>query len=101
MAFVRISYPILPSDNDAGLRSIESPKLVCSGTQDVEVLVANFGANPIDTVDINWELNGVAQPTFTLTSRIDSITTTISDTLLNLGAATFNMGVKHAKDIYF
>jgi len=46
--------------NNAGVSSIDglSP---CTKTQDIKATVANFGTNRLDSLIVNWTLNGVAQ----------------------------------------
>jgi PKD repeat protein len=49
--------------NNAGVSGIDgmSP---CTGTQDIKATIANFGVNRIDSVTVNWTLNGVSQASF-------------------------------------
>ncbi|MBT3207545.1 MAG: hypothetical protein HN347_04280, partial [Bacteroidetes bacterium] len=51
--------PLLP--DDAGITSVYSLESVCEGLNDVAVTVANLGTNVIDSVIINWVVNGVVQ----------------------------------------
>ena len=95
---VRLIYPIVPVPDDATITAIADPELICAGNQDVVVNVANFGSNQIDSVDINWELNGVAQPTFSLIATLDTLGGSGSnDSLLNLGPAAFVAGTNTIK----
>ena len=47
--------------NDAGVASVDSPSVFCGGTQSIYATIQNFGINQIDTLTVNWELDGVAQ----------------------------------------
>ncbi len=55
-----------PSDDDAGVVGFTGT--VCSGMQDVIVYIKNYGANDIDSVDIEWEFDGVPQTPVTFDS---------------------------------
>ncbi|MFO7938346.1 MAG: glycine-rich protein, partial [Bacteroidales bacterium] len=59
--------------NDAGIASLDEPVIFCPGTRDVMVTISNFGINQVNSVDVEWEINGVAQPTYTHTSTIDTM----------------------------
>jgi hypothetical protein len=51
---------ILP--NNAGITAMVSPTLgVAAGNYSVDVTLQNFGSNALDSVMIEWEINGVAQ----------------------------------------
>lgn len=48
--------------NNARALSLLKPKgNYCSGTQPVEVMIGNVGTNNINTLQINWSINGVTQ----------------------------------------
>jgi len=65
-----------PAPNNAGVNVFVNPTFVnntvCAGLTPVEVLIQNYGSNQITSVDIDWTFNGVAQPTFTYTSLLDT-----------------------------
>jgi len=91
---VQLEYDILYSDDDASVLSIDSVDNFCAGAQDVYVTIGNLGSTIIDSVEVAWTLNGVAQPTYTFRGRIDSIPGTGSfDTTVNIGSGTFIAGV--------
>lgn len=50
--------------NDAGVTAILEPGVACAGTLPVRVRVKNFGTNVINSVTINWEINGTPQAPF-------------------------------------
>ena len=65
-----------PAPNNAGVALFVSPTFVnntiCAGPANVEVAIQNFGSNQINSVDIDWTFGGVAQPTFSYTSLLDT-----------------------------
>lgn len=69
-----------PLDNDAGVTAIQAPN--CSGSFAIPTTIQNFGANNIDTLQVEWSINGVLQPTyfFNDTIEVDSITMISLDT---------------------
>ncbi|MGK0638555.1 T9SS type A sorting domain-containing protein [Schleiferia thermophila] len=66
-----ISAPTLP--NDAGIASLDSPKAFCPGLHPIIVKVANFGTNKIDTVTVNWSMNGIPQTPILFTQTLDTV----------------------------
>ncbi|MFA6060283.1 MAG: T9SS type A sorting domain-containing protein [Taibaiella sp.] len=80
--------------NNAGSVNVISPKgSFCEGDQPVVVSILNAGTNNINQLEVHWELNGVAQPTYIYT---DTLTTVLNpgqflDTL-QLGTASFTAG---------
>ena len=48
--------------SDAGVISVDSPAVVWEGFYDVEVTIANLGPDTINSLTVEWEFNGVAQP---------------------------------------
>jgi len=65
---VRI-YGALPVD--AGIVSIDNPVTpVAPGTQEVKVMLGNFGYNPLTSVLIKWTANGLPQPDFSWNGNI-------------------------------
>lgn len=79
-----------PLANDA--KTLELVGSLCRGTHNVTVKIANNGSNVLDSVRINWTINGVAQPTMYYTTPI--VTQVMSNTLyihdVNLGPATIS-----------
>lgn len=61
----------LQGTNNAGINMVKSPSgYVCAGSQDIIIEVTNAGLNTIDSVVIQWEVNGVAQTDFKLTDSL-------------------------------
>jgi hypothetical protein len=68
-----VKYTILGGTDDAAVLSVDSVDIFCSGLNDLYATIANFGSNQIDSVDVNWELNGVAQPSFRHYGLLDTL----------------------------
>jgi hypothetical protein len=67
--------PLAPPDN-AGVDSLVAPDMngvFCSGQQEVKVRVRNLGVNPINSLTVNWSVNGVLQTPVMYNNLIDSI----------------------------
>ncbi|MBK6948167.1 MAG: hypothetical protein IPH16_09025 [Haliscomenobacter sp.] len=47
--------------NDAGMWSFDEPKNFCAGAQQIKATIANFGSNALNSVRVNWSVNGIAQ----------------------------------------
>ncbi|MEO1263025.1 MAG: CARDB domain-containing protein [Bacteroidota bacterium] len=47
--------------NDAGVISIDTFNQFCPGTYPVYATIQNFGTNIIDSVEVDWEFDGIAQ----------------------------------------
>lgn len=58
--------------NDAGISTVVSPNAFCPGTEPVIVRVNNFGKNRIDSVLVNWQLDGVNQTSKWLVATLDT-----------------------------
>ena len=59
-------YDLLP--NDAGISSIDSPATpACNLGNDVWVSVYNYGTNALNSVNVNWSINGTGQTPVSLT----------------------------------
>lgn len=59
-----------PINNDAGITGIPGVSGSCAGITDVTAKVTNFGLLPLTSAIINWEVNGVLQTPFTLSTII-------------------------------
>ena len=68
-AFDNVSIYQAPN-NDAGVSSIYSLEQICAGSNDVYVVVGNYGALAMNTVTINWAVNGTAQTPLAYTTAI-------------------------------
>ncbi len=94
MNFREIEVLEAPSGlHDAAVLSLDSPRVYCAGTQNVVATIANFGINQIDSVDVNWSVNGVAQPVVKYIGLLDTLLGTGSTTAqIVLGNAAFAAG---------
>lgn len=84
-------YYISYGPNDAGVASIDSPYIFCGGTQPIVATIQNYGINQIDTVTVNWELDGVSQTAVNYYGLLDTAGgkgNTYAQ--IRLGSATFN-----------
>ena len=61
------------SKNDAGVEGLDSPNSSCEGTQSIVARVKNFGLNQIDSVTVNWMLNGALQTPVVYQQLIDTM----------------------------
>ena len=57
--------------NNIGIISVDNPVApMSSGLHNVDITLENFGTNTNCSYDINWEVNGVAQPTFNYSNTL-------------------------------
>ena len=90
--------PVASAPNNAGVTSIDSPFVFCSGPQNVVATVRNFGNNVIDSVDVNWSVNGVVQTPLHYTTPIDTFSSTGSySTQVTLGSFSFPSSLSQLK----
>lgn len=83
-----------PNITDAGVASMISPDLpLTPGMQAVEVEVLNSGTNDINSLNIDWELNGIPQ------SGVSYTTTLLpgASATVNLGSYAFPSSPTHLK----
>jgi hypothetical protein len=79
--------------NNASAVAITEPKTYfCSGSYDVKVKIANKGNNTLNSVEIGWEIDGVAQTPISYNTPIP----VKSNVILTLGNLSFN---NHPKEI--
>jgi hypothetical protein len=78
-------------NNDAGINSIDSPDVYCSGgSKPVYVTLRNFGKNVITSATVNWTVNGTAQTPYSFSGSLDTSGGTGPRSIrLNLGNYTF------------
>lgn len=65
--------PLASSPNDAGIKVIDGPTNFCSDTLDITAVIRNYGTGILDSCIVNWELNGVSQPSFTYYGPLDTL----------------------------
>ncbi|MES2689781.1 MAG: T9SS type A sorting domain-containing protein [Bacteroidota bacterium] len=84
----RISYA-----NSAGVSDI-LPHGFCAGTQLIQAKILNIGNNKINSLVINWELNGAIQAPVSISTPIDTFgSATGAEQTVPLGYNTFTQGV--------
>ncbi|MFT6946824.1 MAG: hypothetical protein ACJARP_001243, partial [Vicingaceae bacterium] len=89
----KLVYTPLTGPDDAALASVDSPYVFCAGLSNAIVTIRNSGVNQLDSVRVNWELNGTAQPTIYYTNMLDTLGGTLPNIAsIALGSATFNAG---------
>lgn len=60
-----------PPMNDVGVTELNYPNNpALSGNNPVHITVKNFGSNMVDSLKVNWKVNGVAQPTYNWTGNL-------------------------------
>jgi hypothetical protein len=83
----------MPNDNDydAGVVAINEPTgvVLTSTPVDVKVQVKNFGIITLTDFDIEWEINGVPQTTYSWTG---TLLEDVTSGQITLGTANFNTG---------
>lgn len=61
-----------PTPNNAGIEFLTSPTNAVCGTNDLKVRVVNNGANRIDSMRVNWSVDGKLQSPVFVTDTIDT-----------------------------
>lgn len=83
---------IVAGGTDAGLESFYSlPDTICSGPQPVEVVLKNHGPFNMTSVDIEWAVDNVTQPTFNWSGALAANET---DTVM-IGTYPFVQGMNY------
>lgn len=85
--------PLAPPNN-AGVDSLVNPNDAgnfCSGMQEVKVRVSNLGNNGLNSVKVDWSVDGALQTgqSLTFSPAIDSISSPHHDTIITLGYVNF------------
>lgn len=80
--------------NDAAVLGLDSPAVFCPGTESIYARIANLGINKIDSVIVNWSINGTLQTPINLIATLDTINGAGSfDTSLFIANRNFIAGV--------
>lgn len=85
---------------NASIEKVISPSgIFCKGTYEIKVKLQNKGNAVINTVDVNWEIDGQSQTPITIGGPIDTLGSSAgADTSITLITTLFNAGeVKHLK----
>jgi hypothetical protein len=84
--------------NNASVEAITEPVNFCAGTHAVKAKIANAGNNVIDSVMVNWEVNGVPQTPLMYTTALDTMGSGAgSSAIVTLG--NFNFPINTAQNI--
>jgi hypothetical protein len=84
----------VPSQNDAGLVAITSPGASVSGSDSIVVTLKNWGAGILNSVNINWQINGLTQAPYMWTGNLSS---NASQPGVNIGTYSFSSGSYNIK----
>lgn len=75
---------------DAKVTALVAPLgTYCSSVKEVKVSIANSGYNVINTVQIHWTLNGVAQPIVTYNTPLQGVNGSPNTAVVSLGNGLF------------
>ena len=78
-----------PAGNDAGITSFVSPILCyCPGSNNISVVMTNFGTNTLTKATVSWTVNGTAQTPYSWTGSISSG----SSATVSIGTYSFSSG---------
>ncbi|HTO15807.1 MAG TPA: hypothetical protein VLZ83_08550, partial [Edaphocola sp.] len=58
--------------NNAGIPDLVAPTNFCASAQDIKVKVRNYGSNVLNTLQVQWSLDGVMQTPVNITTPIDT-----------------------------
>lgn len=76
-----------PIANDAGVANLDSPLLFCAGKQMVKVKFQNYGYDTIKSIQINWQINGTTQTSYSWSGKLAPGSSSAS---IPLGSLTFS-----------
>ena len=77
---------ISPVHNDAGIVSIDSPAVGCSGTKNIYVRLRNYGFSAITSVQTNWQVDTSKIFAFAFTGSL----AVNADTFIKIGSYNFS-----------
>jgi PKD repeat protein len=86
--------PVLRASNNAAITDLVSPVNFCAGNRDIKVTLKNNGKNRIDSVKVNWKLDGVMQNVINWKYPLDTVggTSYPNDTTITLANISFSSG---------
>ena len=94
----KLEYTPITGDNDASVASVDSPYVFCAGASNVLVTLQNAGTNQLDSMLVNWELNGIAQPTIAYVGLLDTVNGSFPNSApVSLGSGNFTAGANAIK----
>lgn len=80
------------SNNNAGVLSIDSPTVFCTGAQNIRATIKNFGRNQITQVTVNWSLDGVLKTPINYSTLLDTFGMPNNSAQILLGSYSFPPG---------
>lgn len=80
-----------PPSDDAGINGMTTPSL-CAGLNNISLTIGNYGLVTLNTLTINWQVNGVLQTPFSGTS-LGILSGATAD--LTIGSYTFANGTSY------
>jgi hypothetical protein len=84
-----------PTVNDAGVTALVQPVIPqAGGFTPVEVEVTNFGLDPLTSFSVEWEIGGVAQPSFVYTGTVIARGNSGTVLLANVNLPTSTLDMK-------
>lgn len=84
--------------NNAGVSSVVTPADFCPGSRNIQAKILNLGNNVINNVQVNWELDGVAQTPVSWSTPIDvSGSGTGNEALVTLGNVAFASAARNIR----
>jgi MAM domain, meprin/A5/mu/Secretion system C-terminal sorting domain/Right handed beta helix region len=82
---------------DAAITELVNPTAPCDGSvENINVRLASYGQNTLNSVTINWSINGAPQTAFNFGGTLN----TNEDTVLTIGTYTFNSGTLYNIKVY-
>jgi hypothetical protein len=86
------------ASNNAAVIAVKPPEIFCAGSYNVLTEISNQGTNQIDSLEIHWEVNGVAQPSYKYIALLDTVLGLNPDRdEVDLGMASFVAGSNSVK----
>ncbi|MDZ7849067.1 MAG: hypothetical protein U5L96_21410 [Owenweeksia sp.] len=99
--YLQAVYDPIIVPNDAGVTSINRGPRSCAGSQNISVDVTNFGDNQINSLLVNWSVNGVSQTAASMSGSLDTVGGTGGNSLqVNLGSFNFTAGNSYSFKIW-
>jgi hypothetical protein len=89
-----VKFNFNPVDNDAGIAGIIKPEdSICPVNNSVKFILKNFGKNILDSVIVQWTLNGTKETSYHWFGKLAPDSTAE----INLGAGYFSAGINTIK----
>lgn len=84
-----------PAPNNASVAAFVAPNNFCAGTHDIKVKIKNTGSTTLNSVYVNWTVDGVAQTPIYWNSSLDTVGGSMyrNDTTITIGSQSFSGGI--------